>query len=306
MTPLAVALLAAVATAGQVVGHLSDARITEASALVDLGGVMVTANDSGNAPLLFVVDASTGQTRRTIRYADTNTDTEALAPAGDGAVWVGDIGDNLGRRAEVQVHRVPLDGGPVATYRLRYADRPHDAESLFALHGRLYVVSKELFGGAFYAAPARLDPDGVNVLRRVAPAPSIATDAAAYPDQRHVLVRDYGSATLYEAPSFRRLGSFALPEQQQGEGISVGPGGRIRLTSEGADSAVLQVSLPPELARTLAASRPAAPSRPAATPGDAGSTGAGGGRGWTPWIAGAGAVAVLAGGAAVLRRRTLR
>jgi hypothetical protein len=286
--------------------HFSDPRVAEASALVDLGDVMVTANDSGNAPLLFVVDARTGETRRTVRFAAVNTDTEALAPAGPHAVWVGDIGDNLAERTEVQVHRVPLDGGPVTTYRLRYADGPRDAESLFALDGRLYVVSKELFGGgAFYAAPAHLDAGRVNVLRRVAAGPSIATDAAAFPDGRHVLVRDYGSATLYAAPSFREIGSFALPAQQQGEGLSIGPGDRVRISSEGVGSAVLQVPLPAALAEQVAPARATpspSPTRPAA--GRSGDPE--GDPGWWPWLGGAGLVLVVGAVAAVARRRTLR
>jgi hypothetical protein len=302
VTPLLAVVLAAV----HVVFHLSDPRLTEASALVDLGDVMVTANDSGNAPLLFVLDARTGQTRRTIRFADTSVDTEALAPAGRGAVWVGDIGDNLGNRPDVVVHRVPLDGGRITTYRLRYADGPRDAESLFVLHGRLYVVSKRWFApGAFYAAPAHLDPDRVNVLRRVAAGPPTATDAAAFPDGRHVLVRDYGRATLYEAPSFWAVGSFALPDQPQGEGISVGPGDRIRLSSEGRRSAVLQVSLPAALARQVAP--PGAGATRSPEPASS-RTGSGGEDhpGWWPWLAGAGVVVVAAGVAAAVRRRTLR
>jgi hypothetical protein len=302
-------VLAVVLAALHVVFHLSDPRLTEASALVDLGDAMVTVNDSGNAPLLFVLDARTGQTRRTIRFADANTDTEALAPAGRRAVWVADIGDNLAERAEVEVHRVPLDGGQVTTYRLRYADGPRDAESLFVLRGRLYVVSKEIFGGAFYAAPAHLDPGKVNVLRRVAPGPSIATDAAAYPDGRHVLVRDYGRATLYQAPSFTALGSFALPDERQGEGISIGPDGRIRLSSEGAGSAVLQVRLPAALARDVAPAKPAASSRTSASrslsPRD-GARSSGDDPSWWPWLGGAGVVVVAAAVAAVVRRRTLR
>ena len=110
--------------------RIQDGALDEASSLLDLGPVMVSANDSGHPPLLFVLDARTGATRRTIRYAATQTDVEALAPAGPHAVWVGDIGDNLARRATVSVLRVPLDGGTVATYRLRYPDGPQDRKSV--------------------------------------------------------------------------------------------------------------------------------------------------------------------------------
>jgi hypothetical protein len=308
-------LLAVLLAAAQVVFHLGDPRLAEASGLVDLGGAMVSANDSGNDPLLFVLDARTGRTERTIRYAARNTDTEALAPAGPDAVWVGDIGDNLADRAEVVVRRVPLDGGPIASYRLRYPDGPRDAESLFVAGGRLHLVSKEVLGGAFYVAPAQLHADRVNRLRRLAPAPSLATDAAAFPDGRHALVRGYASADLYALPSLRRIGSFGLPPQPQGEGVSIGPGGRIRLASEGAGSAVLQVALPAALARQRtvpAASLSSSPS-PAASPSaapaaaPAAQESAGEDRpSWFAWLGGAGLVLVVAAVAAWGRRRTLR
>jgi hypothetical protein len=324
--PVAAVVLAALAALGYLVLPLDDPRLTEASGLVDLGAVMVTANDSGNAPLLFVVDARTGHTRRTIRYAATNTDTEALAPAGPRAVWVGDIGDNLARRPEVVVHRVPLDGGRIVTYRLRYADGPRDAESLFVVHDRLYVVSKVFLApGAFYAAPARLHTDRVNVLRRVATGPPTATDAAAFPDGRHVLVRDYRAATLYAVPSFRALGSFPLPAQRQGEGISIGPGDRIRVSSEGVHSAVREVALPAALAGEVAPrvkptaepvdQSPASPSTspsmsPSASP--AGDNASAPDASWPPWLGGFGAVlgiGVVVGlwrGLVALRRRSGR
>ena len=78
-------------------------------------------------------------------------------------------------------------------------------------------------------------------------------------DGRHALVRGYFSATLYTFPGFRRLGSFALPAQRQGESLSVGPAGRIRIGTEGDHARVLQITLPPDLARALGPSAP--PSR---------------------------------------------
>jgi hypothetical protein len=290
-------LLAVLLAAWHAVFHLHDPRLTESSALVDLGSAMVTANDSGNAPLLFVVDARTGRTIRTVQYASSQTDTEALAPAGPHAVWVGDIGDNLAARHQVQVIHMPLDGGPGTTYQLSYPDGPHDAESLFVARGQLCIVSKEFAGGAFYLAPRHLRTDRVNRLRKVAPALPIATDAATFRDGRHVLVRGYGEADVYDVPSFRRAGSFELPDERQGESVSIGPGGRIRIGSEGTHSAVLQVSLPPELAAKLAPVRPG--SRPSTGQDDERPP-------WLPWLGGAGLVVVLAGGAAWWRRRTLR
>lgn len=228
--------------------RIQDARLTESSSLVDLGAAMVSANDSGHPPLLFVLDATTGKTRRTVRYAASQIDVEALAPAGRDAVWVGDIGDNLARRRSIVVHRVPLNGGPVRSYRLRYPDGAHDAEALVVVRGRLTILTKGILGGHAYAAPRRLDASGATELRLVGPTlPALVTDAAAFPDGRHVLVRTYDDAFVYavtSAGTWRRLGSFILPSQRQGESVTIGWHGRIRIGSEGRHSRVLPVVLP--------------------------------------------------------------
>ena len=139
------------------------------------------------------------------------------------------------------------------TYRLVYPDGPHDAESMLTdRSGRVYVVSKGLTGGSVYRSGPRLSTSGTNRLKRVADVREFATDAAMLPDHRHVLIRSYGDAGLYTFPGFRRLGGFPLPSQPQGEGISVGRNGRIRLSSEGRDSAVLQVALPADLEAKIA------------------------------------------------------
>ncbi len=243
------------ATTGRVF-RLSDPRIVEASSLVDFGSRMVTANDSGNPPDLFSVDSVTGRTVGVTHLNVPGVDIEALAPAGRSRVWVGDIGDNSSSRPYVSLYLAPvaareLDVTP-PTYRLTYPDGPRDAESMVADRaGRIYVVSKALTGGKVYRTGPRLSSSRPNRLQHVANVPEFATDAAMLPDHRHVLIRGYGEAGLYTFPGFRRLGEFALPAQPQGEGISVGATGRIRLSSEGHDSEVLQVALPADLQAKL-------------------------------------------------------
>ena len=185
------------------------------------------------------------------------------------SVWVGDIGDNRASRRFVTVYRVSLGIGQrtvrAPAYRLVYPKRRgHDAESLFAdRQGRLYVVTKTFFGGTVYRAPLRLTRARANRLRPIGQVREFATDAALMRDGRHLVVRGYDSAGVYAFPSLRRVGDFSLPPQRQGEGISVGPGNRIRLSSEGPHSVVREVVLPSPVARAV--NPPAAPS-PAPTP----------------------------------------
>jgi hypothetical protein len=257
------------ALVGHVVFSFADPAITESSGLVDLGDLMVTTNDSGGGPLVYVVDPATGRTVGRTTYADRVVDTEALAPAGGDAVWVGDIGDNTEDRDSVEVYRVPVGRGDrtvrAPSYRLVYPDGAHDAESLVAApDGRLYVITKVLLGGTAYVAPRHLDPTGTNRLRAVARVDVWATDAALFPDGRHVLVRGYDGAVVYTFPGFRPVAAVDLPRQRQGEGVSIGRSGRIRLSTEGARSAVLQVDLPAEVVAAMAG-RPT-PTSPSASP----------------------------------------
>lgn len=245
----------------QVVFSFADPAINESSGLVDLGATMVTTNDSGGDPLVFSVDPRTGETVGRTTFTDAVEDVEALAPAGAGEVWVADIGDNAERRESVQVYRVPVGRGDTTvaapSYELVYPDGARDAESLVASrNGRLYVIGKGLLGGTVYVAPRRLDPDAPNVLRPVAAVDVWATDAALFPDGRHVLVRGYDNAAVYTFPDFEPVGSFDLPPQDQGEGVSIGRSGRIRISSEGAHSDVVQVELPGELRSALEAEPP--------------------------------------------------
>ena len=180
-------------------------------------------------------------------------DVEALAPAGGGEVWVGDIGDNRAERPSVSVARVPVGRGnrdvDVPSYELVFPEGPRDAESLLAdpATNQLYVISKGVFGGygvrRSRAAAGRPSPTSSPRWARCWP---IATDAAFFPDGRHIIVRNYSEAAVYSWPELDEVGRFGLPDQQQGEGIAVDPlDGTIYASSEGLHAPVLRISLPP-------------------------------------------------------------
>lgn len=252
--------------------RFEDRGIVESSGLVDAGSVVYTVNDSGDGPVLYEVDARTGRTTGVTTYSrDDVDDPEAVAPARGGGVWVGDIGDNQMQRSSVAVYRVrPGAGGGAPRFELTYPDGARDAEALLAhpVDGRLYVVSKSVFGGVVYAAPA-LRSSGPGRLRRFAQVPGLVTDGAFFPDGRHVLLRGYGSATVYTFPGFEPLGTLVLPAQRLGEGIAIGADGRILISSEGVHTPVFEVELPAGLAAELAppAADPSAPGEPSPSAG---------------------------------------
>jgi hypothetical protein len=294
--------------------RLQDPRIYESSGLAlsrRHQGVLWTHNDSGDDPRLFAAGPD-GRTVATLTLAGVEArDWEAMATGRDDrgrpALFVGDIGDNQGVWPEVSVYRVPEPARlrdatvPAVRYRLRYADGSRDAEALLVdpRRNRLYVATKDVAGGGLYRAPSRLRTDQVNILRRVADVPPVVTDGAFSPDGRAFVLRDYQGAYVYAAPG-RRVGSFELPLQFQGESITVTADGRSVLAgSEGPESEVWRVPLPESaLARVTPTTRP-----PATTSAPRPPTGRGGGA--TPILIAAAALVVVAAVAAVtLRRRS--
>jgi hypothetical protein len=239
--------------------RFQDDRITESSGLVDLGdGLMATVNDSGDGPYVYVVDGA-GRTVGVTDYGGDAVDVESMAPIDASHVWVGDTGGNIHARAIVQVYRVPVGRGnrtvEATGYDMLYPDSVHDAETLLAnpRTGRLYVVSKTFLRGTVYAAPRHLRPGVSNRMGVIGSVPGMVTDGTFLADGRHVLLRGYGSASVYTFPGLQRVGPVIdLPRERQGEGISVGPGGRIRLSTEGAHTPVLQMRLPATVRNALA------------------------------------------------------
>jgi hypothetical protein len=211
--------------------------VFESSGLVDRGDVVYTNNDSGDDAVVYGVDPHSGRTVSRTTYADSVTDVEAIAPGADGTIWAGDTGDNRMNRDDVAVYRLtPRDGDhPGTRYPLTYPDGPHDAETLLVQPRtqRVFVVSKAIFGGTVYAGPRRLHADKPNRLHTFARVPGLVTDGTFFPDGRHVLLRTYGTASVFTFPGFELVGTVALPEQPQGEGISVSGTGRVLVSSEG-------------------------------------------------------------------------
>ena len=125
---------------------------------------------------------------------------------------------------------------PAPRYTFTYPDGPHDAETLL-VHprtGRLFVVTKSVFGGTVYAAPGRPRAGGQpNRLKAFARVTGLVTDGTFLPDGRRVVLRTYGTATVYTFPGFAPIGTVGLPQQRQGEGISVSRTGRVLVSSEG-------------------------------------------------------------------------
>jgi hypothetical protein len=265
-------------TEGTVDRKITDKRITESSGLATSllhPGVLWTNNDSGNPPRIYAISPK-GSTEATLKLrGEPNIDWEAIttlrAPDGRALIAVGDIGDNNAQHSSVRIAMVPepdplrtTSVTPERVLRLRYPGGPRDAEALLAdpRNGRLYIVSKTLFGSELFAVPKQLwpnPPSGAARVSRLTTLTKVAsmsagliTDGVFLPDGR-MLLRGYGRAFVIAKPETvrnQRLSTLAddtLPEQDQGESITVTDGGKQALIgSEGKREPVLRIPVPGE------------------------------------------------------------
>lgn len=227
-----------------------------------------THNDAGNAPELFALDPSGGLAGRVRVSGAANVDWEDLAagtcPEGP-CLYVADIGDNDGERASVTVYRVAepeagaAETAPAAPLRARYPGGARDAEGLFVIGGRPYVVTKGREGPiTLYRYPLPLRPGGTVTLERVRevlPAPEAERDrvtgASASPDGRTVAIRSYRRLYLFPADELIAGAGTAPREfdlsglgEPQGEAVALGDDGGVWLTTESEDG-----DAPPRWAR---------------------------------------------------------
>ncbi len=257
---------------GERVFRFADPEIVESSGLVVEGELAHTTNDSGDTGRVFTVDVATGETVGITFWADGPDDVEALAPAGPGHVWVADIGDNSASRDSIEVTRVPVGEGDRTvdeeTIELVYPDDARDAEALLVhpVTGRMYVATKGVFAGELYAAPPEPAADAPNTLGPIGRTTGLVTDGAFFPDGEHLILRTYTEAVVYSFPELDEVGSFALPGQEQGEGIAVTSQDAVLVSSEGQRAPVLRVPLPKDVRSAIAASSTPDPEPSATSP----------------------------------------
>ena len=282
--------------------RMTDPRIGESSGLAGSPShpdVLWTHDDSGNPPRLFALGPS-GRVEATLRVTGVpDVDWEALAAfrdaTGRALLAVGDIGDNLGNRQSVEVDVVAEPSSledaqvrPLLRLRLRYPDGPRDAETLLVDRGRgrMFVVSKGLLGSTVYVvpttgwsgrAPARPAIRSATLVRVGWTPLVLVTDGTLAPGGA-MLLRTYGQLTVLDPPPIDEgrhvlvaQATADLPDQPQGEGVTLSRDGRSALlSSEGVGQPVLRFPLPADLRSAMTGSSPsasAAPTSPSRTSG---------------------------------------
>ena len=227
------------------------ADLPEASGLVAsrvTPGRLWAHNDSGK-PEIFALDAKGAMTGRVSISGAAIEDWEALASGACGngtCLYIGDIGDNGGKRNEIIIYRVPEPakaGGSAqvdGVFRAAYPDGSHDAEALLAApDGTLYIVTKGETGHvALYRFPRelragttlRLERVGAPLSKGESAQDARITDGAISSDGEWVVLRTRGALTFYRGVEFLK-GDFKVARrvdvksvgEPQGEAVAFGP-----------------------------------------------------------------------------------
>jgi hypothetical protein len=200
-------------------GRIDNKDIDESSGLAASRrhpGVFWTHNDSGNGPYVFAI-TKTGHCLASFQVAGVrNTDWECIAIDGEGHLYIGDTGNNDHKRDRIFVYRVdepdPTAAGPGGkgqplrvnqVWRLKYPDKPFDAESLVIYQGKGYVISKLLNGknAGLYRFDLSANAGGEGVtLEHVCDLPirSPATDACISDDGKQLAVMTVTGPNLFQ------------------------------------------------------------------------------------------------------------
>lgn len=214
-------------------------------------GIIYGLNDSGHDALIFALD-STGTSRGLWRVGGArNLDWEAaalgpcaLATAPRSCLYIGDVGDNEGRKPSVTIYRVPEpgisrnvldpraapDSLPMAErLEVGYPDHPHDVEAMYVgRDGSLFLITKRrlrnaagrprqalvfLVKASAWSSPAMARAvlvDSLPIIPGEAPGRQI-TDAALAPDGRLLAVRTYAEVYVFAMDSTSGRPSSGVP-----------------------------------------------------------------------------------------------
>ncbi len=267
----------------KVVGTIKSKDITESSGVAVSrcqSNVLWTHNDSGDDAFIFAINTS-GDSLGVWRVPNAqNNDWEDIAVFKDAAgkcfIYVGDIGDNKGKRPEHAVYRVrepivgandasssrkqPLTSDFAEIVRLRYPDYSQDAETLMVhpTSGDIYIVTKRVTGPAgVYCLRHPSFDGGTNKLEKVADIslPAIpngfVTGGDISPDGRRVMICDYTQAYEWTLPEGdqnfddiwkQEPEAVDLGKRKHGEAVSYNVDGTaVFATSEHENSPVIEV-----------------------------------------------------------------
>ena len=200
-------------------GRIDHKAISESSGIVASRkhpGVFWTHNDSGNGPFLFAITREGSLVAEyPVGSSARNNDWEAISTDDEGHLYIADIGNNDLKRDRILVYRVDEPDpstagkrgkGPTLkvnqVLRLKYPDKPFDAESFFVFKARGYVISKQINGKnasvyGFDLAAGGAEPAALQHVCDL-PLRSPVTDAAISADGQRLAVMTVTGPNLFQ------------------------------------------------------------------------------------------------------------
>jgi hypothetical protein len=280
---VATVLAAVVMASPAVVSHIGDERIQESSGLaysVRHPDLVYTMNDSGNRPMVFAIQVSTGQVVGETDLSDLELeDPESIAVDPQGMLWLGDLGDNDRDRDDVSIVAFEEPGPGKAAPRslqrfaVRYDSGPSNVEAMLVspTSRQIFLISKKNEDGGkpnVFALPQTLRADQPNVATNLnRPMPNGVSDATFTPDGSLALVETASKVLVYDARTWGAVGEFPGPGLPKGESMTIEPGGKsVLMGTEGENSPLVRIELP-EIA--VAKAQPTAAPTPTPAPTDA-------------------------------------
>src|SRR5687768_4034506 len=262
------------------VGRIESNEITESSGLAASlcqSDVFWTHNDSGDDAFIFAIN-SKGKHLGTWRVSDArNNDWEDVAAFKDTAgacyLYIGDIGNNKHERTEQRIYRIkepvpsnegsasskknPLQTEPAEAAVFKYADAPHDAETMIVQPrtGDVYILTKRIDGPSLvfkikpqFGSSSQAAKVGEVALPAVPN--GLLTGGSASPDGTRVVICDYSAGyelNLAGAGNFddiwqKKPVQIDLGDRKQGEAVTFSATGKsIFTTSEKKNSPIIEV-----------------------------------------------------------------
>lgn len=265
------------------VGKIELADIIESSGLAASKcqpGVLWTHNDSGDDAFIYAIDEQ-GKDLGTWRVTGAeNRDWEDIAEFKDAAgrcfIYIGEIGNNDGKRDRTLVYRVgepqvttesqgtnrktALRTEPAESIRVDYPGVRENAETLLVhpTTGDIYIVSKRFNGpAAVYRVPPQFDSDQPVSAAKIADITvrsvpnGLLTGGDISPDGTRVVLCDYTAGYEFTLPpgdaNFddiwkQKPVKFDIGERESGESITYGPDGlQLFAGSEGKYSPIYEI-----------------------------------------------------------------
>lgn len=215
-------------------------------------GVAYTINDSGNAPIIYRLDEN-GKIQDKLQLNVKNQDWEAIN-GDDQYYYIGDIGNNSGKRQFVKIHTVAKGKSPQVskTLQVTYTNNPidqhnyqghdFDAEALVSVEDKLYLFSKSWLTGTLsvYEISKEKLEQTVAPFTEIKGLPGMVTGSDYDSLNQRFILAGYalkGVGRLYPFITivdnqFKMAKSFPLDNYNQVEGVCATPSGEIWITQE--------------------------------------------------------------------------